>query len=364
MSEASEHWLARRLLRSLIVMLVLALVVVCALQLSASVTAARAGGRTARLADLSAMTATLAYQIEAERDETAWLLASGASKSQLRHVHAQYRLTDRWAREVRAGLSALGPGYPVSVVLDARSARTELGRLASVRHATQSGRATPLAVVDRYSATISALLDFGGQLARSSTDPHVVSTASAAGMVERAEDEYSLQRGVMAYGLTAGAFAPNMLPLLKASMMRWGADNAQFQTFASPAQLAMYKGALAGSSMADKVSASEQAVIRDAHAHTTLTSVGIGPAHWFDVATAAIGTVRSVGHRLTAAIRLRGRDERRTAIRAAVTFAALIALLAAGLAAVMKPWIGGLRRSAASWRMPTVFERHATWSRS
>ncbi|HEX5191111.1 MAG TPA: nitrate- and nitrite sensing domain-containing protein [Streptosporangiaceae bacterium] len=364
MSEASEHRLARRSLRSLVVVLVLALAVVCALQLSASVTSARAGGRTARLADLSAMSGTLAYQLEAERDETAWLLASNASKSQLRHVHAQYRLTDRWAREVRAGLSTLGPGYPVSVLLDARSARTELGLLASVRHAAQAGQATPLAVVDRYSATISALLDFNGQLARSSTDPRVISTASAAGMIERAEDEYSLQRGVVAYGLTAGAFAPKMLSLLEASMANWGADNAQFQNFASPSQLDLYKGALAGNSMADRISASEQAVIRDAHTHTTLTALGISPAQWFSIATAAIGRVRSVGQRLTAAIRLRGRDQRRTAITAAVTFSVLIALLAAGLAAVIRPWIGGLRRGAASWRVPMASERRATWSRS
>src|SRR5207245_1707928 len=131
------------------------------------------------------------------------------------------------------------------------------------------------------SAVINVLLAFEDQIALSSNDPELTSTVSALSQISRIEEEYSIQRGLVVYALTANAFAPNMFDQLNASVANQFSDNAQFLNFASTQQNELYKVALATGSLADRVNASEQTVRQYQTVSHSVANVGINPEEWF-----------------------------------------------------------------------------------
>jgi nitrate/nitrite sensing protein len=337
--------------------LAMAVLLVCAVQLTSYVRAAQADGRTGSLAGLNAKVGTLAYELDSERDSTILFIAlttgpqgararswSPAAKSELKSVRQQYAITDKWIGTVSAGLSAIGAGYPRGVLLGARSVVAEASFVGSVRRAALSPQASAVDVLNRYSTVINVLLAFENEVGRNSSDSQVFATVSAMSQVSRVEQEYSVQRSLIAYGLTAGAFAPNMLRELEASLADQSSAGSQFQNFASTQQMQYYQVALVSGSDADRVGALEHTVLRYMQGHKALTGVGISPDEWIGNVTQTLSKVRSVELRLNSEVQQHAQGLQRSALTATAIFSALIVLLMAFVAVVLRPLIASLRR--------------------
>ncbi|MGN6791335.1 MAG: nitrate- and nitrite sensing domain-containing protein [Streptosporangiaceae bacterium] len=287
--------------------------------------------RVAQLASLGSKVATLAYELEYERDNTVWYIAmntgpdgkldqhpSAAAKSQLQAVRQQYTYSDRTRGPVRQGATAIGSDFPPGVVLDARSVLYELGFIKSVRAAALSAQASATDVVNRYEKVIDVLLAFEDQIALTSNDPQLTSTVSALSQISRVQDEFSIQRGLIVYSLTANSFAANMFQMLNASVANQASDSAQFQNFASAQQLNLYKRALANGSLNDRVQGSESKIITYQPVHHSLSGIGIPSEEWFGNVTETIGKVRLVEERLVSRAVQRAQDLRKQAIISAI----------------------------------------------
>jgi hypothetical protein len=168
-----------------------------------------------------------------------------------------------------------------------------------------SPQAPALDVPNRYSTVINVLLAFENEVGRNGSDSQVFATVSAMSQVSRVEQEYSVQRSLIAYGLTAGAFAPNMLRELEASLADQSSAGSQFQNFASTQQMQYYQVALVSGSDADRVGALEHTVLRYVQGHKTLTGVGISPDEWVGNVTQTLSKVRAVELRLNSEVQQR-----------------------------------------------------------
>ena len=298
--------------------------------------------RVAQLATLSSNVTKLAYQLEYERDNTVWFVAmktgpnglldkqlSPAAKNQLQVIRQQYVYTNKAMVAVRQGAGAIGSSFPAGVVTDAGSVLAELDFLKSVRTAALAAQASATDVINRYSTVINVLLAFEGQIALTSNDPQLTSTVSALSQISRIQEEFSIQRGLIVYSLTATKFAPNMFQALNASVANQASDSAQFQNFASAHQLDLYKVALANGSLADRVSASESTVIKYQPAHKSLSGIGIPSEEWFGNVTETVGKIRLVEETLVSEAINRAQDLRKKAIISAAAIGAAVLIVLA-----------------------------------
>jgi hypothetical protein len=348
----TKDWLSPRALRLLAAGMAMCFVLVCALQLGTSVRATQADGRLETLAGLSAKVSALAYGLESERDDTIWFIArsarpdgvrsktmSAAARSELQTVRQQYADTDKWVGRVEAGLSAIGTGYPARVVLAARSAAAEVSFLASVRRAAMSPGTAALDVLERYTSVINVLLALENEIGPNSSDSQVMATVSAMSQVSRIQQEFSIQRGLIVYGLTAGSFAPNMLRSLQASIADQYSDIDQFENFASTRQMQDFQTALGSDSYADRFRALEQTVSHYAQSHASMTGLGVAPDEWFGNSTELMSKTRSVELRLNAEVTQHAESLQRSAVTTTAIFSAVIVLLMAVILWLLRPFI-------------------------
>jgi signal transduction histidine kinase len=296
--------------------------------------------RVARLANLTAKITRLAYELEYERDNTVWFIAmktgpngisstklSDAAKSQLQVVTKQYKYTDRWIDPVRSGVAAIESGYPQGVVLDARAVEKEIGFIPSARKAALTPTTSPVSVIDDYNLVIDVLLAFEDQIALSSDDPQLTSTVSALSQISGFEEQYSIQRALIAYALTLNKFAPNMFDMLTASVANQKSDLAQFENFASSQQDALFHVAQAAG-LRDRVNSSELKVIQYEPTHpSSLAGININPEEWFGNVTETIGNVRSVEQALVSQAVGRAQDLRKKAIISASVIGGAVLLV-------------------------------------
>jgi signal transduction histidine kinase len=308
--------------------------------------------RVAQLASLSANVTKLAYDLEYERDNTVWYVAmntapdgkpdkvmSPAARSQLKVVRTLHRFTDGAVGPVRLGAKAIGENFPPGVALDARSVLAELDFIKSVRAAALSAQASATDVISRYTNVLNVLLAFEGQIALTSNDPQLTTTVSALSQISRIQQEFSTQRGLIVYSLTASKFAANMSQMLNASVADQQSDSNQFRNFATASQYNLYQRQLENNgSLTDRVRAAESTVIKyEPVHHGSLSGVGIPAEEWFGNITETIGKVRIVEEILVNQAIHRAQDLRKKAIISAVAIggAVLVVLVIALLFTVV-----------------------------
>ena len=350
-----EGWRGRRSLSSVFAVMAVSLLVLSGLGMATSYQRLVGYQQVGSLASLSSNVTRLAYELEYERDNTVWFISmktgsngrtvqhmSAAAQSQLQVVRQQYVHTDQTVRPVRQSARAIGSAFPAGVELDAQSVLAEIGFIPSVRTAALSADASAADVISRYERVIGVLLAFEGQIALTSNDPQLTSTVSALSQISRIQDEFSIQRGLIVFSLTAAKFAPNMFQMLNASVANQASDSAQFQSFASPGQLNLYKIALANGSLADRVSGSESTIIRYQPAHNgSLSGIGIPSEVWFGDVTTTIGKVRFVELTLLRSVRSRSTE---------LSNNAMISLTLLGVLVAMQVLIFGILFRATSFR--------------
>src|SRR5262249_15268721 len=132
-----------------------------------------------------------------------------AASDQLQVVKQLYTYTNKYVGPVRAGVAAIGAGFPPGVMQGAHSVEAELAAIPSARLAALSSRTSAIAVIQNYNGIIDVLLAFEDQIALTGNNPQLTSTVAALSQISRLENEYSIQRALIVYALTVGRFAPN-----------------------------------------------------------------------------------------------------------------------------------------------------------
>jgi len=195
--------------------------------------------RTEVLASMSTKITQLAFQLEAELDAIVWYIAAGrvsgkpvpgsTSYDQLVLAKQEIGYTKPSVLAVDAGVAGIASGYPQIVRQDASAVRSTLSSLPGLRHRALYSKLAAEDVINSYQSIISVLLAFDDQVALSSSDPQLTSTARALGTISRYEYEDSTQRAIVMYGLTAGNLNSGLDNALTTSIANQQADFAEMK---------------------------------------------------------------------------------------------------------------------------------------
>ena len=298
--------------------------------------------RTEALASTSTKVCQLAYQIEAEEDAIVWDIATRANVRADRIAHRppandEQAATDQTSfanqeiaetngliKAVNAELSQLGSGYPPATEQDAHAVTATLQGINGLRN---QALLTPIPagdVINEYKNIVQVLLAFDDQVAQSSSDPQLTSTARALASISRYEYEDSVQRALVMYGLTyTGGLNTSMYALFTGSVANQQADSTEFQDFATTAQENTFSTDLS-SSLEDRVLADEGAVTQHPDSVDTLPIV---PTDWWGDMSNAILETHNFEEFLANSAVNRAKDLRRRAIISAIIVGFIILLV-------------------------------------
>ena len=296
--------------------------------------------RSEALARLSANVGELAFRIEAERDTIIWYISAGpggragqlggypaasakrASDSLLQVVRQQERDADSWVKPVAAGAAGVGSGYSRGIQAGALAVAAELRDLPGLRRQALATRVPAADVIVEYDSLVRVLLALDDQVAASSTDPQLTSTARSMATIARQEDEYSVQRAIVMYGLTAHYLNPALLGQLTTSLAEQSADLTEFQDFATTGQVTMFNRLLAAS-LDDRARSDEQEVVSNPNRLASLPIVG---ADWWGAISSTINATHGFEQTLANSAADRARVLRERAIISAVVIGGIIVL--------------------------------------
>lgn len=285
---------------------------------------AGADQRSETLASLSAKVGQLAFQVEAERDMIVWYIsARRASSEVLRVVQQQERDASFWVRTVETGAAGVGSGYPQRAQAVAQAVIAQLRSLPNLRHQALDTSVSATEVIEEYNNLVSTLLAFDDQVASSSSDAQLTSTARTVATVARQEAEYSVQRAIVMYGLIAQNLNSDMLSQLNASIADQKADFAEFGDFATPSQVATFNNLLAAS-LEDRVISVEQDVLKNTN---RIASLPIVPQDWWGSMSSIIEATQKFQTNLANSAADRASALRKRAITSAVVVGGIILLV-------------------------------------
>jgi hypothetical protein len=280
--------------------------------------------RTEALASLCAKVGQLAFRIEAERDTIAWYIAAKRAPGELLQViRRQERSADSWVESVRAGAVGVGPGYSLAIQDGAQAVLADLRSLPSLRKRALTTHMQAIDVIDEYNAVVNSLLALDDQVALSSTDPQLTSTARSMAPIARQEDELAMQRAIVVYGLEAHNLNPAMRGRLTVSVADERADLAEFRVFATPSQVAMFSSFLSAS-RDDRAMSDEQDVLSNTN---RLASVPFAAANWWRAMSTAVNATHRFEETLANSAADRARVLRERAIISAVVIGGIIVLV-------------------------------------
>ncbi len=298
--------------------------------------------RTEALASASTKVCQLAYQIEAERDAIIWDIATRANiradlaagrgtsaddkiaNDQKGFAKQEIAETNSAIKVVKAELSQLGSGYPVAVQTDATAVGATLEGLPGLRGQALFSPIPAGDVLNEYKNIVQVLLAFDDQVAQSSSDPDLTSTARALASISRYEFEDSVQRAIVMYGLTyTGGLTPGLYSSFTGSVANQGADSTEFQDFATAAQINTFSTDLS-SSLEDRVLADEGSVTQHP---TSVASLPIVNTDWWGDMSNAILETHNFEEFLANSGVARAQDLRQRAIVSAIIVGCIILLV-------------------------------------
>ncbi len=337
-----RNWRVRSRLVLLITIPVATAVALGGASIVSSWQSAVANQRTETLAIASTKICQLTYQIEAERDAIIWDIAARANVRADRvgggplkadegiaadqRVYAKQEIADTngWIKTVRDQLEQLGAGYPQDVQIDAHAVVSTLQGLDALRNQALYTPVPATDVLNEYRSIIQVLLAFDDQVAQSSSDPQLASTARALASISRYEFEDSVQRAIVMYGLTyRGGLNNELYSDFTGSVANQAADSTEFQNFASTTQINAFSSDLS-SSLEDRVLADESAVT--AHPSAVASLPIVNSDWWGDMSDAILQTHHFEEYLANSAV-ARAQDLRKRAIVSAIIVGSIILLV-------------------------------------
>jgi signal transduction histidine kinase len=338
--------------------------------------------RVETLANFSFDVTGLAAHLEDERDQTMEYIGEGVAgrsgtldnntsagaPQNLALVRQEQSLTTPWVHRVQADTAAIGAGYPVQVQAEAASISDIVKSLGPLRIAATTTSLPAVDVMNSYTNLISGLLSIDNNVTVGSGDAELNTDVRALNLVALIEEEASEQRGLLAYAFAVdGPIDPTVLTDLETAQAEQAANVAQYDSVATPQQVALYQNKVQGS-LADLASNYELQAITFGESGESLANSTTTANLWYGAMTAGtMAGIRSVEQNLATATIDRATALHRDVIAKALLIggAVLAALLLALIltAAVGRTMVRSLRRlrsgalEVAGVRLPETVRR-------
>ncbi len=308
---APSNWRVRWRLAAVIAIPTIAAAVLGALQISADASNYNAFGRVQTLVSLNAAVVTLTQNLEDERDWTAGYVASQRTQY-LSEVTQAQGATDASVKVVQNDASPVihGSGFQPGTVQDLQALLAALNDLANIRTVAIHSLLPANEVVSRYTSNIINVANtFSGAVGNGANDAPLQGNLSALATLLRAENQMSVQRGLLFAalnnalpGATATA-APTPDPVLTAhdlgslnqALAQEQAELSDFAATTSEAENGLFNNTTT-STQRDAASQEEtQAISAEATPNTLLTKgTNLTATDWWNNMSAEIAQTRSV----------------------------------------------------------------------
>ncbi|HEX4817808.1 MAG TPA: nitrate- and nitrite sensing domain-containing protein, partial [Nonomuraea sp.] len=203
---ALRNWRVRTRLIALIAIPTLVAVILGALRVTGSIGSAQQYQVIGEVGSLITQAGELCRDLGLERDLASRFVASGRSATLQQQLSDQHEIVNgsvsrflNTARDSEDSLSDIG-------LRTLERVKTRLGQLASLRDTVAKSQLPPLPTMEKYSETISEMLQLYEELGQGAADEELISTSAALRAIARTEEEASKQRALLAIALSRGAF--------------------------------------------------------------------------------------------------------------------------------------------------------------
>jgi signal transduction histidine kinase len=349
-----KNWRVRSRLLLLIIIPTLTAVVLGGTYIVTSVQNAMAYQRVERLANLSYDVTGLAAHLEDERDQTMQYIGLGLGGRQGTHanntnegapgelatVTQTQNLTNPWLTKVTKESAAIGDSYPAQVQAEAQSMANVLQLVQPLRTAAIHTDLPAVDVMTRYTTIIRDLLAIDNNIALGSGDPSLNSDVRALNLVSLIAEEASEQRGLLAFAFAQDTkWDPAALTAAQQALEEQQANVAEFNSVATPQQVALYNNTVSGS-LVSLASGYELEAIQYGVDGQSLNTVPTTTTGWYGaMSTGTVDDIRAVEQDLVAATISRAAMLHRNAITTAAVIGAAV-LIVLLLALVLTTVVG------------------------
>jgi signal transduction histidine kinase len=261
-----KNWRVRSRLLLLITAPTLAALALGGLSVSSSVRNALAYARVQQTASLANKITSLVQALQTERTDTVRFITMGSlggrdnalsssaanralAKPELDVLSLDWKITDRQAAGVRDLAGNVDGSFPLLAQQEAQDAITVTRNLSSLREAATHSQLPSVVVVEKYKDSINKLLTLENEIAAGSSNATLADTVRVVGLISNAKEEASEQQALLTSALTsdllgAGQLGPVQLSALNNAAAQQSANLSAFNLSATPAQRALYEGAV------------------------------------------------------------------------------------------------------------------------
>jgi len=355
---ALKNWRVRSRLLLLIVIPTLTAVALAGVHIYSSIQTAQAYQRLETQAKLGQQVIFLTRDLEYERDQTVFYIAMGAAGGraaspqgralQLGVVERAFSTTDQAAGQFRGLARQIGGSYSTQTQQALATARTALSGLQDLRNTSTASQIPALAVTQKYTQLIDAVLALNDQIAQGAGDPTLAQTVHVLSLVSAMREDASQQRAILSAALLQGSFGAGQLAALQGAESAQQSNLAAFNVAANVGQQRLWDNSV-NRSFVYLTKSEEVQALSLANAGTSLSSDPTSAVDWFGAMSNTIDfQMGSVEQHLAAAATSRAATLRNNAITSALIVGAIVVVILAlallATVAVGRSMIRPLRR--------------------
>ncbi|WP_187368180.1 sensor histidine kinase, partial [Nonomuraea terrae] len=313
----------------LVVIPTLAALALGGLRVTTSIVTANEYAQVNQVAVLASQLASLAHEVETERDLSARYVAQGRVGGSPTDVNAQYERVDRLVAEVRGGVESLSTSNGPHAA-DALPIKNRLDELATSRKTAIESQLDVNSVIDLYDRTISDLLSLNDKIDEGAVDKELSASVAGFAALSRAKQYVSTQRALLVAALATRSFGKDQLDAFNAARAQ---KNSELSTFRAQVPLGLrqlYDDTVSGQAVdRAEILAARALVLEDARRPLVDRVLGLSRdgETWYDAISETIDGMREVEKRSADAIVLRSRTLEGAEQQNAVIVAAAIVLL-------------------------------------
>jgi signal transduction histidine kinase len=231
----------------LIAVIVLALImglVFGGLRITAAAGSAAQFGRVSQLADLGEQTTVLVQDLQSERDKTLGVIAGG----NLNDLNPLYDVTDAEAARVQALAAGIGGSFPANIQASVAAvlSQTSTKGLTTLRNTAKGQGSDVLGVIADYATPIGEMITLNDEIAQGTSDSSLANDVRTLNSLSLAKDAAAQQRALLYNAFTQQFFGDGVVQALTAVQSEEFADEAAFQSTATPAEQSAFANTVNG----------------------------------------------------------------------------------------------------------------------
>jgi signal transduction histidine kinase len=355
---ALKNWRVRSRLLLLIIIPTLTAIALAGVHIYSSAQTAVAYQRLETQARLGQQVVFLTRDLEYERDQTVFYIAMGAAGGRAASPEGQalqrgvveraFSTTDQAAGQFRSLARQIGSSYSTQTQQALATARTALSGLENLRNTSTTSQLPALAVVQKYTQLIDAVLALNDQIAQGAGDPTLAQTVRVLSLVSAMREDASQQRAILSAALLQGSFGAGQLAALQTAQSAQQSNLAAFNVAANVGQQRLWDNSV-NQSFVYLTNSEELQALSLANQGKSLSGDPTSAVDWFGAMSNTIDfQMGSVEQHLAAAVTSRAATLRNNALVSALVVGAIVLVILAlallATVAVGRSMIRPLRR--------------------